>query len=221
MSQVETHKLNGKSGSSVLSNQSTPGKALALFDFDGTITSADTLAEFIIFSKGRLRFYAGLVRLLPVLALYKLKLIPNWKAKEKLLSYFFKATDISHFQLKCSSFVKQRLPSLLRSSAMKKIQEHRNNGDKVIVVSASPENWVGEWAIQNGIEFISSRLEVKSGLLTGKLSGQNCCGEEKVKRIRQYLDLSGFETIHTYGDTADDWPMLKLGSKVSYKPFRA
>ena len=57
-------------------------QSLALFDFDGTITFKDTLFEFIIHSKGRMRFLLGIAVLSPVFVLYLLRIIPNWKAKE-------------------------------------------------------------------------------------------------------------------------------------------
>src|SRR5690348_15773750 len=67
---------------------STSKKRLVLFDFDGTITTKDTLIEFLTFYKGKVRLLAGLVILSPMLALYALRLIPNWKAKQHLLKYF-------------------------------------------------------------------------------------------------------------------------------------
>ena len=54
---------------------------LALFDFDGTITKNDSLIKFIRFAVGDLKFVFGLFILSPVLLAYKIKLIPNFKAK--------------------------------------------------------------------------------------------------------------------------------------------
>ena len=53
-------------------------KAIAFFDFDGTITTKDTLLEFIRFSKGRFRFYLGFLLYSPYLIAYKIKLIAGW-----------------------------------------------------------------------------------------------------------------------------------------------
>lgn len=56
------------------------------FDFDGTLTTKDTLIEFIRFSKGRVRLFLGFLLFSPLLILMKLHLYPNWKAKQRVFS---------------------------------------------------------------------------------------------------------------------------------------
>ena len=60
------------------------------FDFDGTLTTKDTLIEFIRFSKGIVRLFLGFLLFSPLLILMKLHLYPNWKAKQRVFSWFFK-----------------------------------------------------------------------------------------------------------------------------------
>ena len=60
--------------------------ALALFDFDGTITTRDTLFEFIMYSKGKARFFSGFMLLAPVLTLFKAGVISNSKAKQIVMA---------------------------------------------------------------------------------------------------------------------------------------
>lgn len=194
-------------------------KRLALFDFDGTITHADSLKAFILFTRGRIRYYLGLVRLAPVLALYKLGVIPNWKAKEILLAYFFKGMPLGDFEDKCREFASNILPAIVRPKALRKIRAYMDQQVRVVVVSASPENWVGKWAEANGLEWIATRLEVKDDRLTGKIMGKNCHGDEKVNRIRATINLTEFSDIHTFGDSNGDREMLQLGTKRFYRAF--
>ena len=56
------------------------------FDFDGTLTTKDTLLQFIRFAVGDRAFLAGFLRYSPLLVLMKLHLYPNWKAKQKVFS---------------------------------------------------------------------------------------------------------------------------------------
>jgi phosphatidylglycerophosphatase C len=43
-------------------------RRIAFFDFDGTITTKDTLLEIIKFQKGTLRFYTGFLLCSPYIA---------------------------------------------------------------------------------------------------------------------------------------------------------
>lgn len=51
---------------------------IAVFDFDGTVTTKDTLLEFIKFVRGPVSFYAGFLRYAPQLLAYKSGIYPNW-----------------------------------------------------------------------------------------------------------------------------------------------
>jgi HAD superfamily hydrolase (TIGR01490 family) len=195
-------------------------KSIAFFDFDGTITSSDTLLEFIKFSKGKARFYTGFLLNAPYLISYKIKLIPNQLAKEKVLQYFFKNMSEEDFRKLCESFSTNVLSGLIRPKALEEIKKLQQNGTEVVIVSASPENWILKWANEMKIPVISSRLEVKNGRLTGKLSCINCHGVEKVKRIKEKYQLSDYEEIYAYGDTSGDLPMLQLATRSFFKPFR-
>jgi phosphoserine phosphatase len=50
--------------------------------------------------------------------------------------------------------------------------------------------------------------------------GKNCHGEEKVRRILEQHNMSDYEVVYAYGDTAGDLPMMKLAGNSFYKPFR-
>ena len=196
-------------------------RGLALFDFDGTITTKDTLFEIIKFQRGKPAFYLGMLLLLPILVLYKLNLIPNWKAKEIVLSFFFSNMPYAEFQKKCEEFISEALPLSLRNEALNKIKFHLKNNDRVIVVSASSYNWVEGWCTDMKLELIATRLEIKNGLITGKLGSLNCNGEEKVNRIKAYLNLAEFSPIYAYGNSEGDKPMLALANFPFYKNFNS
>ncbi|MGZ3940566.1 MAG: HAD family hydrolase [Flavisolibacter sp.] len=73
-------------------------KDIAFFDFDGTITNKDTLLEFIKFTKGWFQFYSGLALNLTYLIAYRLRIISNQTAKEKILKFFFYNTPVQKFE---------------------------------------------------------------------------------------------------------------------------
>lgn len=195
-------------------------KRIAFFDFDGTITTKDTLLEFIRFSRGTARFYAGFLLNSPYLVAYKLKLISNQTAKEKVLRFFFGQMPVNEFEEQCSRFASQVIPQLIRPRALDEIKKLQENDTKVIIVSASPENWVHKWSDTLGVKTIATQLTVQEGKLTGTIAGNNCHGKEKVRRIQQNFNLKEFEEIYAYGDTSGDKPMLAIATYSFMKPFR-
>ena len=194
-------------------------KGIAFFDFDGTITKKDTLLEFIKFTKGSFGFYLGFLLNLPYLIAYKLKIISNQSAKEKVLRFFFHGIAIEEFNRRCQEFAEQVVPKLVRTKALDEIERLKAMDVKVVVVSASPENWIEQWTKRLGLELIASRLEVSGGKVTGKILGKNCHGDEKVVRIKEVYDLTNYNIIAAYGDSGGDKPMLALADQAHYRPF--
>lgn len=195
-------------------------KGIAFFDFDGTITFKDTLLEIIKFHRGAGRLYAGLLKISPWLLAMKLKIVSNQAAKEQLLTHFFKDLSFEDFQKVCDSFAKIHLPQLIRPTALEKIRQLQKQDIPVVIVSASAENWLKSWCNDYGLICIATQLEKKDNILTGKIAGKNCYGEEKVKRIKEKFNLDDYENIYCFGDTKGDKPMLSLATLGFYKPFR-
>ena len=192
---------------------------LVLFDFDGTVTRKDSLFDFIRFYRGRTSLYLGMLWLAPMLVVFKLGLIPNWKAKERVLTHFFAHEPEEVFQQKCAMYAQQRLPRIVKDSALRKIREHQKQGADVYLISASAENWLQSWCESMGLPLIATRLEVQDGKLTGRIAGNNCYGPEKASRIRCEIDLSRYDTIYGYGDSRGDREMLALTHFPHYRFF--
>ncbi len=193
---------------------------IAFFDFDGTITTKDTLLEIIKFQKGTAAFYFGFALHSPWLIAYKAGLLRNDLAKQKILRYFFRGMPLTAFQQRCDEFAGKRLPHLLRPGALEEIETLKASGFKLVLVSASAGNWIRRWAEPLGFEMVSTILEIKDGKLTGNIEGENCHGQEKVRRIRERWNLDSFREILAFGDSEGDKPMLALATRSFYKPFR-
>ncbi|HEY3405715.1 MAG TPA: HAD family hydrolase [Ohtaekwangia sp.] len=192
---------------------------LALFDFDGTITRKDTFLVFIRYCVGDTRYAMGFLVLSPVLVMYKLKLIPNWRAKEIVFSYFFKGVSDEQFKTWGKAFAEKVIPGLIRPSALKAIQDHRAKSDRVIVVTASSSAWIKGWTDSLGLELLATEWAIDKDGITGRLTGKNCYGMEKRNRIVNHLDLKEYPVISVYGDTSGDKEMLELGTHRHYRFF--
>jgi HAD superfamily hydrolase (TIGR01490 family) len=193
---------------------------LSLFDFDGTITTDDSLIKFIRFVVGDTKFIIGMAVLSPMLTAYKLKLIPNYKAKQYMLSYFFKGMSEEKFMQVANEYSLKHIDTILRPKAMERIQWHKEQGHKVVIVSASIACWLKPLCVKNGLELIATKLEIKDGIVTGKLLTRNCYGIEKVNRVKEKFRLDDYGTIYAYGDSRGDKELLELANESFYKPFR-
>ena len=96
-------------------------RKVAVFDFDGTLTTKDTFVEFIKYACGAWKFFFGFLLYSPLLVLMKLRLYPNWKCKQKVFSFFFKGMDHNEFRRYCDQF----------SEKIEEIKNPKTSGKKI------------------------------------------------------------------------------------------
>jgi len=192
---------------------------LALFDFDGTISDRDSFLLFIQKTVGTFRFSAGMAGMAPQIILFFLKKYSNHRLKEDVLVRFFSRCSCVEFNREAARFCSHTIPVILRPKAVERINEHRSKGDKVVVVSASPELILAPWCREQGLELLGTRMQVVESRLTGRIDGENCRGQEKVRRICQQYNPGDYEKIYAYGDTEGDRPMLAMADYSFYRPF--
>ena len=178
-------------------------RKLVIFDFDGTLTTKDSLNEFLRFSTSKKDYFFKMTLFLPTYLLYKVGIIKNDIAKQKLIKSFFASMDEKSFKKLAKDFSKE-LRTILRNDIYSKFQKHKSDGDDVVVVSASFECWLKPWCEAEGVELLSTKLEFKDGILTGKFLNENCYGEQKVKRVKESYELDSYDEIISYGDSKGD-----------------
>lgn len=200
-----------------------PGKAsLALFDFDGTLTYGDSFMAMLRFELGDARVILGILRWLPWLIGYLVGFVSRTTIKTRVLNWSFGGMTRSEIIDMCQRFTEQKLESLLRPDALLRLHEHIDRGDKVYVVTASPEEWVRPWCDTLGIECIGTRLAYDlRDKFAGHLVGANCHGVEKVRRIRAVVPLDDYPVRYAYGDSRGDLPMLGLAQYRGYRVFKS
>lgn len=201
---------------------------IALYDFDGTVTNADTLLAFIRYAYGTPRMLWGFLLYSPLLVLMKLRLYNNGKAKQHIFRHFFAGWTLDHFNSVCMDFARD-CPDLIRPLAKRSIEERLKSGWKVFLVSASIDNWVWPfffpWAMDavnnDAFKVLGTEIEVKDGRLTGRFLTANCYGPEKVRRVREELRVFRNDCyIVAYGDSRGDREMLRWADEAHFKPFR-
>ncbi len=185
-------------------------RTIAVFDFDGTLTTKDTLLEFIKFACGKRRFLLGFLLYSPLLLMMKLHLYPNWKAKEKVFAFFFKGWEYNRF-MKLGQAFSCEVEKMRNEPVIKKMESHLRHSDTVYVVSASISEWVRPWCEQmNVTEVIATEIEVDTNhLITGRFASKNCYGQEKVNRLNKKEPYRESYILYAYGDSRGDKELME------------
>ncbi len=190
---------------------------LALFDFDGTVTSSDTWTPFMRFAIRPARMLAGRVLLIPVVAGYRLGMMSASRGRRLAARVGFQGEEAEAVRQLGVEYATTVLPRTLRQSAVERIEWHRSQGDDVVIVSASLNVYLGPWCEGQGLDFLCTTLEERDGRLTGRYVQGDCSGAEKVRRILQRYELSQYAVVYAYGDSGEDREMLDLAHKKFYR----
>lgn len=193
-------------------------RCIAVFDLDGTLTTKDTLLEFIKFACGVPRFYWGFLLFCPILILMKLHLFPNWKAKQLFFSHFFKGWEYNDFKAKGQLFANE-IKKMENRKMLEKLNDHLNHSDVVYVISASIFEWVQPWCEKIGVSrVLATQIEVDAnGIISGRFATKNCYGKEKVRRLLEVEPERRSYILYAYGDSRGDKEMIAFsdyGSEV-------
>jgi HAD superfamily hydrolase (TIGR01490 family) len=190
---------------------------IALFDFDGTITTGDTWTPFMRIAVRPRRLMAAQLLLAPVVIGYRTGIISASKGRELAARAGFVGAEAAAVQHLGAQYAATTLPSVIRRSALDRIAWHRAQGDHIVVVSASLDAYLAPWCQQHGLDYICTILEHRRGRLTGRYVDGDCAGFEKVRRIRARFDLGQYATLYAYGDSLEDRHMLELADKKFYR----
>lgn len=186
---------------------------VALFDFDGTITSHDTFIRFALFSQGKIKFIKAMLQSMPYLLAWKLHLRSNSQAKERLFKALYEGMDYEEFKEWCILF-RDKINMDLRPETLAMMQWHKAQGHTIAIVSASISDWILPWSQTLGVDHVlATEIELtESQKISGRFSTPNCHGKEKVRRIKEDFMLGSDDEIWAYGDSKGDDEMLSIAN---------
>ena len=190
---------------------------LALFDFDGTITTTDTFTSFMRFAVRPARALAGGVLLAPIVVGYRLNRLSARRARPIVARVGFWGERAESVRMLGRKYASEVLPGVVRERALERIKWHRRQGDRVVVVSASLDVYLGPWCEAHGVDRVCTQLEEHRGRLTGRYCAGDCSGQAKVQRILERYDISQYSVVYAYGDTIEDREMLELAHRKYYR----
>lgn len=190
---------------------------LALFDFDGTITFADTFAPFVRFASAPSRVRVGTALLGPMILGYKLGWVAATTLRQSIVRVAFRGRSAAEVTELGVRYSQQALPGAVRPQALERIRWHQAQGDVVAVVSASLDVYLRHWSHALGVTLICAELEARAGVLTGKYVGGDCAGPEKAKRVAAQFELGRYREVFAYGDSSEDRELLALANKRYFR----
>ncbi|MBO7608875.1 MAG: haloacid dehalogenase-like hydrolase [Muribaculaceae bacterium] len=193
---------------------------IVAFDFDETITTHDSLPMLLKHSFGRFRWWWGVLCCLPWILLYKLRLCDGGVAKERLLTHFLKGMPYGVFVESCKEFASTHRDKFTRPEVKQALDNAVNNGDNVLVATASAREWVEPWLQNPGVTILSTELAVDAdGMMTGRLASKNCNGDEKWRKIVDAVPQAKEGIDVAYGDSRGDKAMLSHAKRTYYRDF--
>ena len=107
---------------------------------------------------------------------------------------------------------------MITEKAKDLVNEHRSQGDQLLIITATNSFITKPIAALFGIEeLIGTDLEEINNQFTGKIKGVASFQEGKVTRLNQWLDdkhltLAQFDKTFFYSDSKNDLPLLKIVS---------
>jgi HAD superfamily hydrolase (TIGR01490 family) len=187
---------------------------LAIFDLDKTLLNGDSdflWGEFLVevgavdhatyqqtnqqffddYAVGKLDIYKYLEFCLQPLAIYSKEQLYMWR----------------------DAFIEQKIKPLITQKALQTVEKHRNNGDVLLIITATNqfvvENIVKLFGIDN---LLATGVEVIDGQYTGKTIGVPCFQEGKITNLNAWLqqhpDIS-MQQSYFYSDSFNDLPLLE------------
>lgn len=183
---------------------------IVAFDFDGTITTKDTLRIFMTRIRGPRHLASAFIRHTPELALALWGGSARDRAKQAICVDVLGGLDRQRAEAAAAATAQVVQDAMIRPDARDRIRWHQEEGHRIIVVSASFEAYVRRVANALGIdEVIATKWEVDqaSDTLTGRLDGLNVRGDAKVTLLDDHLGYRS-DLAYAYGNSAGDTAML-------------
>lgn len=200
-------------------------KKVAIFDIDYTITKKETLMELFKYvvrkDKRNIRFlpraiFSGLM--------YSIKIYDEKKVKETFLKFIENIHEKDLAEL-VKNFYDEKLQTILYEDALTMMKKLKSEGYDIYLISASPEFYINEfYKIKEVDKIIGTKFTFKEGIFTRKMEGENCKGQEKVRRLMEVLKNEkievDFKESYMFSDSLSDKPLLDLVGKpylINYK----
>jgi phosphatidylglycerophosphatase C len=189
---------------------------IALFDLDGTLTWRDTLLPYLAgYVKRRPRRLWRLAVLIPAVLRYA-RDKDRGALKSAVIRVVMGGEPRNAVAAWTDAFVASMKPRhLFRPTALAVLEAHRNAGDTLILLSASPDLYVPRIGELLGFErTVCTEVKWRGDVLDGGLQTQNRRGEEKSRCLSSLrIQYPGVPVI-AYGNSASDLDHMREADRA-------
>ncbi len=197
--------------------------SLVFFDLDGTLVVGQTqllLVKFLAragvvgrgFLVGSIGWFLG----------YKLGLFKATEASRRRGALVLKGLETGEVDRLMARFVEEELGPRMFPPAIAALQEHQNEGDEVIVLSAALEPLVRALCSRMAVgSWLGASCETRDGRYTGQMLGPIPYGKEKARLAVQLMAEREADPADcwAYADHDTDVPLLEtVGHPVAVRP---
>lgn len=195
---------------------------LAAFDFDGTLARRDTLMGFLAKATSPLKVAVALASQAPSVLRDR---SDRDGPKTAVLRRLLQGDDPSRLEALGAEYATQ-IRRLLRPEMLERVEWHKAQGHRLVMVSASLLYYLVPLAGSLGFDHvIAVDFEVGAdGRLTGNLASPNVRGPEKSRRLREWLEQTVGEMpseMWAYGDSSGDDELLAMADHPMWVGRRA
>ena len=218
---------NSKPLKASLDLQATP-KTAAFFDVDGTLLKSTIVHYYIWMRSEQIPFllkHLWLIGFLPKIVYY---LVLDKVSRTRFNQVFYRnyrGMNVADIKELSTRMFEAYLRPKIFSEAVSQVQEHKEQGTAIVLVTGSLDFIVQPIADYLTVDSVlAPQLCEEDGQFTGELTTDPLIGEEKAKAIRTYAEQHeiSLEESYAYGDSQSDLPMLEcVGNPVVVNPGKA
>lgn len=184
--------------------------AIALFDFDGTLTTKDSMRLFFaLVDPGGVGWWRFLRAAPGVVLSHGFE---RAALKKALVRAFFGGKTQVELAEWGQVFVQDVLPAYLNQDVLSRMRQCKAEGARVAIVSASLDVWLRPFAEQEGVELLCTEAAYTHGMFMGEWQTPNCNGVEKRRRVELYFPDWAQHHITVYGNSAGDAALLQMAN---------
>ena len=185
---------------------------LVLFDLDDTLLAGDTEGEWVKFmiENGMVNDESFLEKMAIFTGNYRRGRLDIFEYTNFLLGPLSGINELD-LKDKVEEFSKKVVEKLSDVTTYNLLKSH--SSDECVITSGTLSFLVKEISNELGVQHsFGSDAEIINGSYTGKVSGHPNFSEEKVRRIKNWIEDRSFESIYAYSDSIHDLALLEFSN---------